>query len=146
MKNRIISTLFVLFVLLTGKEISYAGLVPIENPSARSKMVVMNIEKAAKIVAYLTEIDTTLNTIDTYGWDSVNAAAEQLGMYKSTLTQFQDKLRIGDIQSSLYQAAQGKLSQVHEDALSQVTDLNDHVEQLNNSIYLFLLLMCNPFF
>ncbi len=134
MKNRIISTLFVLFVLLTGKEISYAGLVPIENPSARSKMVVMNIEKAAKIVAYLTEIDTTLNTIDTYGWDSVNAAAEQLGMYKSTLTQFQDKLRIGDIQSSLYQAAQGKLSQVHEDALSQVTDLNDHVEQLNNSI------------
>ena len=136
MRNKIISTFFVLLLLLAMSP-ARAGL-PIEAPPVISLATTMNIEKAAKIVAYMQEIENTLNTIDSYGMADINAAMEQLEQYKGMLTDFQDQLRIGSIQTALMQAALGGTIISQGIGLGQLGDLkgqlNDLNGQLNNAL------------
>lgn len=136
MRNKIISTFFVLLLLLATCP-ARAG-IPIEAPPVISLATTMNIEKAAKIVAYMQEIENTLNTIDSYGMADINAAMEQLEQYKGMLTDFQDQLRIGSIQTALMQAALGGTIISQGIGLGQLGDLkgqlNDLNGQLNNAL------------
>ena len=136
MRNKIISTFFVLLLLLAMSP-ARAG-IPIEAPPVISLATTMNIEKAAKIVAYMQEIENTLNTIDSYGMADINAAMEQLEQYKGMLTDFQDQLRIGSIQTALMQAALGGTIISQGIGLGQLGDLkgqlNDLNGQLNNAL------------
>ncbi len=136
MKNKIISTFFVLLLLLAMSP-ARAG-IPIEAPPVISLATTMNIEKAAKIVAYMQEIENTLNTIDSYGMADINAAMEQLEQYKGMLMEFQDQLRIGSIQTALMQAALGGTIISQGIGLGQLGDLkgqlNDLNGQLNNAL------------
>ena len=136
MRNKIISTFFVLLLLLTAST-ARAGL-PIEAPPVIALATTMNIQKAAKIIAYMQEIDNTLNTIDSYGMADINAAMEQLEQYKGMLMEFQDQLRIGNIQTALMQAALGDSIISQGIGLGQLGDLkgqlNDLNGQLNNAL------------
>ena len=136
MRNKIISTFFVLLLLLATCPVR-AG-IPIEAPPVISLATTMNIEKAAKIVAYMQEIENTLNTIDSYGMADINAAMEQLEQYKGMLMEFQDQLRIGSIQTALMQAALGGTIISQGIGLGQLGDLkgqlNDLNGQLNNAL------------
>lgn len=136
MKNKIISTFFVLLLLLAMSP-ARAG-IPIEAPPVISLATTMNIEKAAKIVAYMQEIENTLNTIDSYGMADINAAMEQLEQYKGMLMEFQDQLRIGSIQTALMQATLGGTIISQGIGLGQLGDLkgqlNDLNGQLNNAL------------
>ena len=79
MRNKIISTFFVLLLLLTAST-ARAGL-PIEAPPVIALATTMNIQKAAKIIAYMQEIDNTRNTIDSYGMADINAATRSSFSY-----------------------------------------------------------------
>ena len=132
MKNKIISTFFVLLLLLTASS-ARAGL-PIEAPPVIALATTMNIQKAAKIIAYMQEIDNTLNTIDSYGMADINAAMEQLEQYKGILTEFQDQLRIGSIQTALMQAALGGTIISQGIGLGQLGDLKGQLGDLNGQL------------